>query len=46
MSMKLALLEMSGMSTPEALDYLGVRRENRSRVIAGRIRFDAKPQVA
>lgn len=46
MSLRLALLEMAGMSTPEALDKLGVRRENRSRVIAGRIRFDAKPQVA
>lgn len=35
-SMKLALLEMAGMSTREALDKLGIRRENRARVIAGR----------
>jgi len=35
-SLRLALLEMSGMSTPDALDKLGVRRENRSRVINGR----------
>ena len=46
-SLRLALLEMSGMSTPDALDKLGVRRENRSRVIKrARIRFDAKPQVS
>jgi hypothetical protein len=53
MSMKLAMLEMGGMSTRQALDKLGVRRENRSRVIAGRtggvpkrrIQMDAKPQV-
>jgi hypothetical protein len=45
-SLKLALLEMAGMSTPEALDKLGVRRENRARVITGRIKTDAKPQVA
>jgi len=36
MSLKLALLELSGMSTTAALDDLGVRRENRSRVITGR----------
>jgi hypothetical protein len=36
LSLKLALLEMAGMSTPEALGKLGVRRENRARVIAGR----------
>ena len=36
MSLRLAMLEMAGYSTPEALDLLGVRRENRSRVIAGR----------
>lgn len=35
MTMKLAMLQLSGLSTPEALDRLGVRRENRSRVIAG-----------
>lgn len=36
MSMKLALLELAGMGTQEALDKLGVRREHRSRVISGR----------
>lgn len=36
MSLRLAMLEMAGYSTPDALDLLGVRRENRSRVIAGR----------
>jgi hypothetical protein len=36
MSMRLALLELAGLSTTEALDKLGVRRENRSRVITGR----------
>ena len=36
MSMRLALLQLGGMSTGEALDKLGVRREHRSRVIAGR----------
>jgi hypothetical protein len=41
MSMKLALLEMCGMGTREALDKLGVRREHRSRVIAGRTNFGA-----
>lgn len=35
-SLRLALLELAGMSTPEALDKLGVRREHRSRVISGR----------
>jgi hypothetical protein len=46
-SMKLAMLEMAGLSTPAALEKLGIRRENRSRVINGRrIRTDAKPQVA
>lgn len=44
-SLKLAGLEMAGMSTPEALDKLGVRREHRSRVIRDRTRFGAKPQV-
>ncbi len=44
-SMKLAGLEMAGMSTSEALDKLGIRREHRSRVIADRTRFGAKPQV-
>lgn len=46
MSMKLAMLEMTGMGTNEALDKLGVRRENRARVITGRINSDAKAQVA
>lgn len=36
MSLRLALLELAGMSTADALDKLGVRRENRSRVITGR----------
>lgn len=35
-SLRLAMLEMAGYSTREALDKLGVRREHRSRVIAGR----------
>ena len=35
-SLRLAMLEMAGLSTREALDRLGVRREHRSRVIAGR----------
>lgn len=35
MTMRLMMLRLAGMSTPEALDKLGVRRENRSRVIAG-----------
>lgn len=37
MSLRLALLEMSGMSTPDALDALGIRRENRSRVSSKRM---------
>ena len=45
MSLRLALLELSGMSTPDALDKLGVRREHRSRVITGRTNFGASPQV-
>jgi hypothetical protein len=36
MSLKLAMLEMAGVGTREALDKLGVRREHRSRVINGR----------
>lgn len=36
MSLKLALLELAGMSTSEALDKLGVRREHRARVMNGR----------
>jgi hypothetical protein len=36
MSMRLAMLELAGMGTPEALAKLGVRRNHRSRVIAGR----------
>ena len=35
MTKALRMLQMAGLSTPEALDRLGVRRENRSRVIAG-----------
>jgi hypothetical protein len=35
-SLRLVLLEMAGLGTSEALDKLGVRRENRARVIAGR----------
>ena len=35
-SLRLAMLEMAGWSTRDALDALGVRREHRSRVIAGR----------
>jgi hypothetical protein len=35
-SMKLAMLEMTGLGTPDALDKLGIRREHRSRVINGR----------
>jgi hypothetical protein len=33
-SLRLAMLEMAGVSTRDALDMLGVRREHRSRVIA------------
>lgn len=32
----LRILQMAGLGTDEALDKLGVRRENRSRVIAGK----------
>ena len=39
MSLRLYLLELDGMSTTEALDKLGVRRENRARVIKGRASF-------
>jgi len=35
MTMRLAMLRLAGIGTAEALDRLGVRRENRSRVIAG-----------
>ena len=35
MTMRLMMLRLAGMGTPEALGRLGVRRENRSRVIAG-----------
>lgn len=35
-SLRLALYELAGMSTQAALDRLGIRREHRSRVIAGR----------
>jgi len=35
-SLKLALLELTGITTSEALEMLGVRRENRSRVIKDR----------
>lgn len=33
-SLKLALLELSGMTTTEALDKLGIRRSNRARVVS------------
>jgi predicted GIY-YIG superfamily endonuclease len=36
LSLKLAGLELAGMGTDEALDKLGVSRQNRYRVIAGR----------
>jgi hypothetical protein len=36
MSLRLALLELAGLSTPDALTKLGVRRDHHSRVIAGR----------
>ena len=36
MTMRLEMLRMAGMGTAEALGKLGVRRENRSRVIAGK----------
>ena len=36
MTMKLMGLRLAGLGTAEALDKLGVRRENRSRVIAGK----------
>lgn len=36
LSIYLAFLELTGMSTTEALDYLKVRREHRPRIIAGR----------
>lgn len=45
-SLRLALLELSGMTTGDALDKLGIRREHRSRTIAGRTNFGAKPQVS
>jgi predicted GIY-YIG superfamily endonuclease len=35
-SLRLALLELAGLSTKEALDRMGVPRTNRYRVIAGR----------
>jgi hypothetical protein len=44
-SLRLALLELAGMGTYEALDELGVRREHRSRVIAQRTNPGAAPQV-
>ena len=39
LSRQLAMLEMAGMSTPDALDKLGVSRQNRYRVVAGRASF-------
>ena len=45
-SLRLAMLEMAGFGTREALDKLGVRREHRSRVIAGRTDPGAKAQVS
>ena len=44
-SLRLAMLEMAGLGTREALDKLGVRREHRSRVIDGRTNPGAKAQV-
>jgi hypothetical protein len=35
MTLRLAILQLAGLGTQEALDKLGVRREHRSRVIAG-----------
>lgn len=35
MTMRLEMLRLAGLGTAEALDKLGVRREHRSRVIAG-----------
>jgi hypothetical protein len=35
-SLRLAMLEMAGLGTQEALDKLGVRPDNRARVIGGR----------
>jgi hypothetical protein len=35
MTLRLAILRLAGVGTREALDKLGVRRENRSRVING-----------
>jgi hypothetical protein len=36
MTKHLRILQLAGLGTDEALDKLGVRRENRSRVIAGK----------
>ena len=36
MTMKLMMLRMAGLGTAEALDKLGVRSDNRARVIGGR----------
>lgn len=36
LTMRLRMLELAGMSTGQALDKLGVRPDNRARVIAGR----------
>ena len=36
MTRQLRMLQLAGMGTQDALDKLGVRRENRSRVIAGK----------
>jgi len=46
-SINLALLELAGMTTAVALDKLGISRQNRPRVIAGRhrLRSETKPQV-
>lgn len=35
-SLRLALYELAGLGTQTALDRMGVRRENRARVISGR----------
>lgn len=36
MTMRLRMLQLAGLGTAQALDKLGVRREHRSRVIAGK----------
>jgi hypothetical protein len=45
-SLRLAMLELAGLGTNEALDKLGVRREHRARVRDGRTNAGAKAQVS